>query len=183
MQRQRLLVLSEKAHRVAEVPQRHAHPAVVRAVGCVALTAIAAIGVYGLVTGTPLAQLYQETVQQMGLFMDGMTQTSGLEPELQQEIYWMVGLWQRLFIGIWLATLTLLIIFYALLIRGWMLAAQVMEDDGLALLTAWSLPFPFVGAFVLLASTVLMTATLASGVSSSGRNSRPIIGSIPSKAK
>jgi len=139
-----------------------------RAVGAVALTALAAIGVYGLITGTPLAQLYQETVQQMGLFMDGMTQTSGLDPELQQEIYWIVGLWQQLFVGIWLATLTLLIIFYALLIRGWMLAAQIMEDDGLALLTAWSLPFPFVGAFVLLASTVLFTDGLVRDVALNG---------------
>jgi hypothetical protein len=130
---------------------------VVMAVGVVALTALAAVGVYGLITGTPPAQLYQETVQQMGLFMDGVTQTSRLAPEEQQQIYWIVSLWQRLFVGIWLSTLTLLVIFYALLIRGWLLAAKVMDDDGLALLTQWSMPFPFVGAFVALAFTVLLT--------------------------
>ena len=107
---------------------------VVRAVGVVALSAFAAVGVYGLITGTPPAQLYSETVQQMGLFMDGVSQTTGLEPEQQQQIYWMVSLWQRLFVGIWLSTLTLLVIFYALLIRGWLLAAKVLEDEGLALL-------------------------------------------------
>jgi hypothetical protein len=130
---------------------------VVMAVGAVALTALAAVGVYGLITGTPPAQLYQETVQQMGLFMDGVTQTSRLKPEEQQQIYWIVSLWQRLFVGIWLSTLSLLVIFYALLIRGWLLAAKVMDDDGLALLTQWSMPFPFVGAFVALAFTVLIT--------------------------
>ncbi len=130
---------------------------VIMAVGTVALTALAAVGVYGLFTGTPPAQLYQETIQQMGLFMDGATQTSGLDPEQQQQFYWIVSLWQRLFVGIWLATLTLLVIFYALLIRGWLLAAKVMDDDGLALLTQWSIPFPFVGAFVALAFTVLLT--------------------------
>lgn len=136
---------------------------VLRAVGVVALTALAAVGVYGLATGTPPAQLYHETAQQMGLFMDSVTQTTGLEPEQQQQLYQIVSLWQRLFVGIWLSTLTLLVIFYALLIRGWLLAAKVMEDDGLALLKEWRLPFPFVGGFVVLASTVLLTSGLVRG--------------------
>ena len=137
---------------------------VIMAVGTVALTALAAVGIYGLFTGTPPAQLYQETIQQMGLFMDGVTQTSGLDPEQQQQFYWIVSLWQRLFVGIWLATLTLLVIFYALLIRGWLLAAKAMDDDGLSLLTQWSMPFPFVGAFVALAFTVLLTDGLTRDV-------------------
>ncbi len=141
---------------------------VVRAVGVVALSAFAAVGVYGLITGTPPAQLYSETVQQMGLFMDGVSQTTGLEPEQQQQIYWMVSLWQRLFVGIWLSTLTLLVIFYALLIRGWLLAAKVLEDEGLALLRDWNLPFPFVGVFVALASTVLITEGLAADAALNG---------------
>lgn len=130
---------------------------VVMAVGVVALTAMAAVGVYGLITGTPPAQLYSEAVQQMGLFMDGAAQTTGLEPEQQQQLHWIVSLWQRLFVGIWLSTLTMLVIFYALLVRGWLLAAKAIDADGLALLTQWSMPFPFVGAFVALASTVLLT--------------------------
>ena len=137
---------------------------VIMAVGTVALTALAAVGIYGLFTGTPPAQLYQETIQQMGLFMDGVTQTSGLDPEQQQQFYWIVSLWQRLFVGIWLATLTLLVIFYALLIRGWLLAAKAMDDDGLSLLTQWSMPFPFVGVFVALAFTVLLTDGLTRDV-------------------
>ncbi len=130
---------------------------VVMAVGAVALTALAAVGVYGLISGTPPDQLYRETVQQMGLFMDSATHTSGMEPEQQQQMYWIMGLWQRLFVGIWLSTLILLVIFYAQLIRGWLLAAKVMSEEGLALMTQWSMPFPFVGAFVALASTVLVT--------------------------
>jgi len=137
---------------------------VIMAVGTVALTALAAVGIYGLFTGTPPAQLYQETIQQMGLFMDGVTQTSGLDPEQQQQFYWIVSLWQRLFVGIWLATLTLLVIFFALLIRGWLLAAKAMDDDGLALLTQWRMPFPFVGVFVALAFTVLLTDGLTRDV-------------------
>jgi len=141
---------------------------VVLAVGVVALTALAAAGVYGLITGTPPAQLYQETVQQMGLFIEGATRTSGLEPEQQQQMYWIVNLWQRLFVGIWLSTLTLLLIFYALLVRAWLLAAKVLENEGLAPLIEWSLPFPFVGAFVVLASTVLITEGLARDVALNG---------------
>ena len=141
---------------------------VVISAGIVAITAMAAIGIYGMITGTPPAQLYTETVQQMGLFMDSATRTAGLDPEQQEQIFWMVSLWQRLFIGIWLATLTLLIIFFALLVRGWLLAAKEIEDNGLALLTEWSLPFPFVGAFVALASTVLITDGLVKDVALNG---------------
>jgi len=133
------------------------HRTVFLAVGLVALTALAAVGVYGLLTGTPPAQLYQETVQQMGIFMDGVTQKTALEPDQQEQLYWFVNLWQRLFVGIWLGTLTLLVIFYALLVRGWLLAAKALDGEGLALLAQWRLPFPFVGGFVILALTVILT--------------------------
>ena len=141
---------------------------VIKAVGVVALSALGAVTVYGLFTGTPPAQLYSETVQQMGLFMDGVSQTTGLEPEQQQQIFWMVSLWQRLFVGIWLATLTLLVLFYALVIRGWLLAVKELENEGLALLSEWNLPFPFVGVFVALASAVLITDGLVADVALNG---------------
>ena len=141
---------------------------VLMAVGAVALTAMTAVGVYGLMTGTPPAQLYTESVQQMGLFMDNVTQTTGLEPEQQQQVNWIVSLWQRLFVGIWLSTLTLLVIFYALLVRGWLLAAKILEKDKLALLTEWSLPFPFVGIFMALASIVVLTDGLVRDVALNG---------------
>jgi len=141
---------------------------VLMAVGAVALTALAAVGVYGMTTGTPMAQLYTETVQQMGLFMDNVTQTTGFEPEQQQQMYWIVSLWQRLFVGIWLSTLTLLVIFYALLVRGWLVAAKALKEEGLALLTEWSLPFPFVGVFVTLASIVVLTDGLVRDIALNG---------------
>jgi hypothetical protein len=141
---------------------------VLSAVGTVALTVLIAAGVYGAMTGTPPAQLYTETVQQMGLFMDDVTQTTGLDPEQQKQMYWMTGLLQRLFVGIWLSTLTLLIIFYSLLVRGWLLAANTLENDKLALLTEWSLPFPFVGVFMVLASIVVLTDGLVKDVALNG---------------
>lgn len=134
----------------------------------VALTVLVAVSVYGMITGTPPAQLYQETVQQMGLLMDNATQTTGLDPEQQQQMYWIGSLLQRLIVGIWLSTLTLLIIFYALLVRGWLLAAKALESGKLALLTEWSLPFPFVGGFVALASTVVLTDGLVRDVALNG---------------
>jgi len=141
---------------------------VVLAVGLVALTALASVGIYGLATGTPPDQLYHETVQQMGQFVEGVSQTPGLEPAEQQQMYRIVSLWKRLFVGIWLSTLTLLIIFYALLVRAWLLAAKVLENEGLAPLIEWSLPFPFVGVFVALASAVLLTDDLAKDIALNG---------------
>jgi hypothetical protein len=141
---------------------------VLKAVALVVLTALAAAGIYGVISATPPAQLYADAIQQMGIFMDNVTPTAGLEPEQEQQLYWIVSLWQQLFIGIWLSTLTLLIIFYALLVRGWLLAAKNLEDDGLATLSEWSLPFPFVGAFVALASMVLITDGLTRNIALNG---------------
>jgi hypothetical protein len=141
---------------------------VVITMGTVALTVLIAVGIYGMITGTPPAQLYLETVQQMGLLMDNATQTTGLDPEQQQQMFWIGKLLQRLIVGIWLSTLTLLIIFYALLVRGWLLAAKILENDKLALLTEWSMPFPFVGAFVALALAVVLTDGLVRDVALNG---------------
>jgi len=71
-------------------------------------------------------------------------------------------------VGIWLATLTLLVLFYALVIRGWLLAVKELENEGLALLSEWNLPFPFVGVFVALASAVLITDGLVADVALNG---------------
>lgn len=141
---------------------------VLRAVALVVLTALAAAGIYGLITATTPAQLYSDAIQEMGIFVDNVTPAAGLEPEQEQQFYWIVSLWQRLFIGIWLSTLTMLIIFYALLVRGWLLAAKKLVGDGLAMLSQWSLPFPFVGLFAALASTVLITNGLTRDIALNG---------------
>lgn len=141
---------------------------VVAAVALVAATALAALLIYGLATSTPPDQIYREAIHQAGLFMDGVSQSSGLQPEQKQQMEWILGLWQRLFIGIWLSTLSLLVIFYALLIRGWMLAAKVLESEGLGMLTRWRLPFPFVGVFVVLASSVIAAEGLLRDIALNG---------------
>jgi len=137
------------------------YQSVVLAIGIVVLTAAAAVGVYSVTTGTPLAQVYQQTVQQMGTFMNTVTQNAKLNQQQQQEMLWTLNLWKRFFVGIWVSTLTLLVLFYALVTRGWLLTAGVIKKDGLALLTRWKLPFPFVGGFVVLAVMVLLTHGLA----------------------
>jgi hypothetical protein len=144
------------------------HRSVLKAVALVVLTALAAAGIYGLITATTPAQLYSDAIREMGIFVDNVTPTTGLEPEQEQQFYWLVSLWQRLFIGIWLSTLTMLIIFYALLVRGWLLAAKKLASDGLAMLSQWSLPFPFVGLFAALASTVLITNGLTRDIALNG---------------
>ena len=141
---------------------------VLKAAAIVILTGLAAAGIYGLITSTPPAQLYADATQEMGLFMENVTPATGLEPDQEQQFYWIVSLWQRLFIGIWLSTLALLIIFYALLVRGWLLAAKALVDDGLAMLSEWRIPFPFVGLFVALASMVLISHGLTRNIALNG---------------
>ncbi len=134
---------------------------VIKAVSLVGLTALAALALYGAATDTAPGELYHQTIQSMGLFMSDLSGTSDLPVPEQQMVQWMVGLWKQLFVGIWLATLLLLVTFYSLLVRGWMIAAGIMEDDGSALLSQWSLPFPFVFSFILAASLVLLTTGTA----------------------
>ncbi len=130
---------------------------VITAVVMVGLTALGAVALYGAATDTAPGELYQQTIQSMGLIMSDLSGTSDLSVQEQQVVQWMAELWQRLFIGIWLATLLLLVTFYSLLVRGWMIAAGRMEDDGSVLLSRWRLPFPFVFSFILVASLVLLT--------------------------
>lgn len=132
------------------------HP-VAKAVGLVILTALMSVMLYSLVTGHGPGEIYKETVQRMGLFMDNISDHSGLGPEEIQQLQWMIDLWRKLIIGIWISTLIFLVTFYALLIRGWMAAAGLIKVEELALLSTWALPFPFVLAFILLATTVLLS--------------------------
>lgn len=134
---------------------------VLTAVVMVGVTALGAVAIYGALTDTAPGELYQQTIQSMGLFMNDISGTPELSVQEQQKFQWMVELWQRLFVGIWLATLMLLVTFYSLLVRGWMIAARVMEDDGSVLLSKWRLPFPFVFGFIALASLVLVTTGTA----------------------
>ncbi|MDT8395767.1 MAG: DUF2232 domain-containing protein, partial [bacterium] len=137
---------------------------VLTAVVMVGLFALAAATLYGAATDTAPGELYRQAIKSMGLFVNDMSGSSGLSDQEQKQVLWMVELWQRMFVGIWLATLLLLVTFYSLLVRGWMIAAGAMEDDGSALLSRWKLPFPFVFSFILVASLVLLTTGTARDV-------------------
>ena len=130
---------------------------VVIAVGLVVLTALLSVMAYSLVSGHGLGEIYTETVQRMGLYVDNISDSSRLGEEEMRQLQWVMDLWRRLLTGIWISTLIFLVTFYTLLIRGWIAAAGLIETEKLAPLSAWTLPFPFVLMFILLASTVLLT--------------------------
>jgi hypothetical protein len=124
----------------------------------VGLTVLAAATIYGAFTDTAPGELYRQTIQAMGLLLQDISGTTeNLVPEQKQ----MLELWPKLFLGVWLATLLLLATFYSLFVRGWMIAAGAMEDDGSALLSEWRLPFPFVAGFIALASLFIFATGTA----------------------
>jgi len=128
-----------------------------QAVGLVALVAFAAFILYSLFTGLGFGEIYREAVARTDLFMEGVVDTSRLGPEETQQVRWMVERFQRLFIGIEISTLIFLVTIYALIIKGWMTAAGLVEGEKQTLLSAWSLPFPFVLGFICLSSFVILT--------------------------
>jgi hypothetical protein len=127
------------------------------AVGLVVFTALLSVMAYSLTTGHGLTEIYNETFQRMGLVMDSVPNPAGLGEQEIQQLHWMMDLWRKLFTGIWVSTLIFLVTFYTLLIRGWMTAAGLIETEKLEPLSAWRLPFPFVLAFILVASAVLFS--------------------------
>ncbi len=128
-----------------------------QAVGIVALVGFAAFTLYSLLTGLGFSDVYRLAIGRADLFMEGVADTSRLGPDEIQQVRWMVHQFKRLFIGIEISTLVFLVTFYALVIRGWMTAAGLVEGEKLALLSAWSLPFPFVLCFIGLSSLVIFT--------------------------
>jgi hypothetical protein len=135
------------------------------AVGLVVLTALLSVMLYSLFTGHKPGEIYTDTVQRMGLFMDNISDQSGLGPEEVQQLQWLMDLWRKLLTGIWISTLIFLVTFYALLIRGWMVAAGLIQADKLVLLSTWAMPFPFVLLFIVLALTVLLFGGLVRDIS------------------
>jgi len=127
------------------------------AVGLVALVALAVFILYSLLTGLGFGEIYREAVGRADLFMESIVDPSRLGPEEIQQVRWMVERFQRLFVGIEISTLIFLVTFYALIVRGWMAAAGLLKGEQLALLSTWSLPFPFVTGFILLSSLVILT--------------------------
>lgn len=124
-------------------------------VGLVALSAFAAMVVYGILSGEGLAGVYGKTMEQMGALMESVPLSPDLPLEEQVHLEWLIGLWKNLIVGIWLSSLTVLFILYTTMIRGWLYRAGLMEKTRVPYFPGWSLPFPFVGAFVALAVLVL----------------------------
>lgn len=133
---------------------------IIMAAVLVVLTVLASASVYGLLSRQGPTELYSEGIQRLGIAMDNFSEPSGLNPEEIQQLKWMVALWQKLFIGIWISTLIFLVTFYTLLIRGWMAASGLLKAEKLSSISTWALPFPFVLAFIILALVVLLTEGL-----------------------
>jgi hypothetical protein len=127
----------------------------------VGVTVLASAAMYGAFTDTAPGELYRQTIQSMGLMLQDLSGTAeNMVPEQKQ----MLELWPKLFLGVWLATLLLMVTFYSLLVRGWMIPAGAMKGDDSVLLSEWRLPFPFVAAFIALASLLIFATGIARDV-------------------
>lgn len=142
----------------------HLYKTVLQAAGLVVLVTLAAGGFYSLAMGTGPAGLYQEVSQEMALLLQTTQGTEDLPLEQLQRVKWFTGIMLRIIIGFWISMVLLLQTFYAMVIREWLIAAETIKNEGLALLSNWRLPFPFVGIFVVLASTWLLTGGLVKDV-------------------
>lgn len=130
---------------------------VLRATGLVVLTASVAGGLYGLITDTGPVELYQEVSQEMTLIMQSTQDTADSTPEQLQREMWVIGILLRFIIGFWLSIVLLLLTFYSMVVREWLIAAKKIQNEGFALLSDWRLPFTFVGIFIVLALAWLLT--------------------------
>jgi hypothetical protein len=134
---------------------------VMAAAGLVVLTVLVSAMVYGMLSGKGPVEIYTESVQRMGIVMDNVSEPSGIDQEeLRQFQQWMTDILLKLVGGIWVSTLIFLVTFYTLLIRGWLVTAGLVKVENLSLLSTWAMPFPFVLAFILLASIVLLAEGL-----------------------
>jgi hypothetical protein len=130
---------------------------VMAAAGLVVLAVLVAAMVYGTLSGKGPVEIYTESVQRMGIVMDNVSEPPGLDQEeMRQFQQWMTNILLKLVGGIWVSTLIFLVTFYTLLIRGWLVAAGLVKVENFSPLSAWAMPFPFVLAFILLASIVLL---------------------------
>lgn len=134
---------------------RPAYVTVIGSVGLVALSAFAALVVYGAVSGEGLAGVYGKTMEQMSALMESVPLSAELPPDERVHLEWLMGIWKNLIVGIWISSLTVLFILYTTMIRSWLFRAGLMERERVPYFPGWSLPFPFVGVFVALAVLVL----------------------------
>jgi len=138
---------------------RQPYISVVMAVGLVAASALAALVIYGAVSGEGISGVYEKTLNQMGLMMKSLPSggTGGISAEDSARIAWLLEIWKRMLVGIWLSTLILLISVYSSVIRRWLQVSEGTAGDTPNYFSTWALPFPFVGVFVGLAFMVLVS--------------------------
>ena len=124
-------------------------------VGLIALSAFLALVVYGAVSGEGLAGVYGKTMEQMGALMESVPLPAEMPAEEAAYLEWLMEVYKKLIVGIWLSSLTVLFILYTTMIRGWLFRAGLFDRERVPFLTGWSLPFPFIGVFIPLAVLVI----------------------------
>lgn len=132
------------------------HISVLAGVGFVAGVGLITMYVYSTATDLSLGEVYRQTLEKMGFFMETVPTGNDVPAENVQQLQWVIDIWKRLFAGIWLATLTLLLTFYTVLTRGLLVQTGFMEEEETSFFSRWYLPFPFVGIFVVLAAGVIL---------------------------
>lgn len=152
------------------------HIGVLRGVGLVVVTVLLALIVYSTVAGKGPADLYQESVDHMSTLMGSMSGIEELPVEQRAQFEWLLDIWKRLFVGIWMGTMVILFILFTALIRSWLAAAGLMAVEGVPFLSRWSIPFfPFVWIFVGLSLLILVGQ---GGVRDAGINAMIPLGTL-----
>lgn len=137
---------------------RQPYISVLMATGMVAASALGALLIYGVISGEGLSGVYEKTLSQMGLMMQSLPAggTGNISAEDSARIAWLLEVWKRMLVGIWLSTLILLISVYSTVIRRWYQVSRNIAGNTAGYFSTWALPFPFVGAFAGLALLVLV---------------------------
>lgn len=144
------------------------HRSVLAGVGFVAGVGLVAMFIYSSTTDLSLGEVYRQTLEKMGFFMETVSTGNDIPAENVQQLQWVIDVWKRLFAGIWLSTLTLLLAFYRVLTRGLLVQTGFMEEEKPSFFARWYLPFPFVGVFVVLAAMVVLSSGTVKNVALNG---------------
>ncbi|MFV2082502.1 MAG: DUF2232 domain-containing protein [bacterium] len=141
---------------------------VLAGVGFVAGVALVTMFIYSFTTDLTLGEVYRQTLEKMGFFMETVSAGNDVPAENVQQLQWVIDIWKRLFAGIWLSTLTLLLAFYTVLTRGLLVQTGFMEEEEPSFFARWYLPFPFVGVFIVLSAIVVLGSGTVKNVALNG---------------
>jgi len=137
---------------------------VLKAMALVAVTVAVAVTIYSAATGMNINEIYTETVQDMGIVFDSVSENNEMDQADKAKFQWVVEIWKHVFIGVWLSTLIMLVLLYSLMTRMWLIRAELFDPADMPLLSNWALPFPFVGMFVVLGLIVVISEGLTRDV-------------------